>query len=128
MLQLPYMLYTAILFIHISALFVTLAVGAYALYAVAFSKSEHYRTSAVLLGCIAAFEVFTGTTLALLSPTLSASALTLHIALYLGACLAVELLLFARVKKISGIFPLAATASPVLASVCLFIAALSYNF
>jgi|SRR3989344_5248456 len=120
--------YATILLLHILGLFVTVGVGVYALYAVALSKSEQYRQCALLLGFIAAFEVFTGTALALLSAELSAAALGLHVALYLGACLGVELLLFARIKKMSGIFPVGATLSPVFASLCFFIVALSYNF
>jgi hypothetical protein len=83
---------------------------------------------ALALGTVTAFEVFTGTTLAVFSPDISALYLTTHIAVYIGACLVVEAFLFMRMQKIALAFPTNLAASPVLASLVLFVAALQSGF
>lgn len=120
-------MYASVLFLHILAACATVAAGVWALYVVAVSQESWYRRTALAIGCIAAFEVFSGTVLAVLSPELSAAALSLHIAVYLGVCAALEALLFVRMKNISPVFPVAAVVSPVFASVCLFVAVASYG-
>ena len=122
------MLYTGILAFHIIAACTTGFVLVAALYIAWRGLSTMYSRLALVLGSIAAFEVATGTLLAVLSPTLSAVALSAHIAAYLGVCLAVEVLLFVKMQKIALHFPVIATASPVLASTLLFVAAISYGF
>lgn len=122
------MVYVFILALHLLTACVTACVMAYAIFALWRGREASYRACAIVLGLIAALEVGTGTALALLSPVLSASALALHIFEYLGVCLAVEALIFVRMQKMSLVFPLSFAASPVLASVVFFIAALGAGF
>jgi hypothetical protein len=96
----------------------------YSLYAVWRAQTAVYKRLALGLAFVAALEVLSGTALALLSTKLSASELGVHIALYLGACLAAELLLFTKMKDVSRFFPLTVAVSPILASLC-FIAVAS---
>ena len=122
------MTYTAVLAVHIISACVTGAVIFYTLYVLALNKDTLYRICALVLGLIAAFQVLTGTILAILSPELSAAALSVHIVAYLGVCLGVEIPLFVRMKKGSLLFLLGWTASPVLLSTLVFVAAISYGF
>ena len=122
------MTYSIILALHLTAAAVTGVIIFFALFAVLRGKSAWYKTAALALGSIAAFEVFSGTLLAIVSPTISATSLSLHIFEYLGVCLAVEALLFVRMKKVSLTFPLQAASLPALVSVLLFFAAISYGF
>jgi len=122
------MMYSIVLALHLLTAAVTGLVIVYSLYVLWRRSDTLYRLCALVLGSVAAFEVFTGTALAVLSPTLSASALSVHIFEYLGVCLVAEWLLFARMRKVSLAFPLAAAASPALASIALFVAAISFGF
>ena len=122
------MMYSIVLVLHLLTSTVTGLVIVYSLYALWSRADALYRLCALLLGAIAAFEVLSGTALAVLSPTLSASALSIHIFEYLSVCLVAEWLLFARMRKVSLVFPLAAAASPVVASVALFVVAISFGF
>lgn len=123
-----YMIYLLVLALHLGAAALTGVAIVYALQALVCNKSQSYRTAALSLGFIAAFEVLSGTVLAIVSPDLSASALSAHIVEYLGVCLVVESLIFVQMKKISFAFPLQLTLSPVLASCLLFVATLSLGF
>jgi len=120
--------YAVILIFHIITACVTAIVITYALWVVVRSEASRYRMSALLLGFIVAIQVLTGTVLAIMSPELSAASLTLHIAVYLGACFSVELLLFKRMRRIFITFPAGLVISPAIASVMLFIVAISYGF
>lgn len=122
------MIYALVLALHIIAAFATGVVIAYALYALWRTKATSYRLCVLSLGFIAALQVFTGTVLALLSPTLLAASLSIHIFEYLGVCFVVELLLFVRMQKMRIVFPIRSVSSPVVASVLLFAAAISYGF
>ncbi len=122
------MAYSGILVLHILAAVATMAVIGYGLVALLYKRDAVYKRTVLGLGFIAAFQVFSGTLLAVLSPELSAAALTLHIVAYLGVCLGTEALLFMRMYNLSLAFPLRLAASPVLASVTLFVAAISYGF
>jgi hypothetical protein len=125
---LNYMLYPFVLALHILIACGTIGVAVWALLALWKGREASYRACALALGLVAAAEVFTGTALALLSPELSAAALAAHIAEYLGACLAIEAIIFIRMQKISLAFPFSSVASPVLASVILFAAAVGGGF
>ena len=122
------MTYFVVLGLHLTAALVTGLVIVYALFALWRQKSESYRLCALLLSSIAGFEVLSGTVLAIVSPTLSATALSIHIVEYLGVCLIAETLLFVRMRKASLAFPLTAAASPAVASILLFAAAIAYGF
>lgn len=122
-----YSMYTAILFLHIGAALTTAGFIGISLFALLGKKEAWYRSSALSIGAVAAFQIFSGTVLAFLSPELTAAYLTMHVALYLGVCFMVEALLFMRMRKIALVFPFAWTASPVFASVLLFVAAISYG-
>lgn len=120
------MLHAVILGSHIIAACITGVIIFYALYIAARGTATLYRNAALSLGFVAAFEVLSGTVLALISPELSAASLGLHIALYIGVCIIVESILFMRMSI--RLFPLRATATPVCASLLLFVAAVSYGF
>ncbi len=122
------MLYPTILALHILAACVTIGIGAYAFYALTRSKDATYRTLALALGSVAGFEVISGTTLAVLSLDISAVYLSTHILAYVGVCFFIETLLFVRMRKLFLPFPTQLAASPVLASLTLFVVAISYGF
>ncbi len=122
------MTYAFMLAFHISNALVTGLVVLYTLYAAVRNRESQYRTLALMLGFVAALQVATGTMLAILSPELSALSLLFHIVAYLGACAAVELFLFAKMQKVSLVFPLKLATAPVLMSVAFFAAAISYGF
>ncbi len=121
------MVYGVVLVLHIIASVLTGVAIAYVLYNTARGKSANYRASALALGSIAGFQIFSGTILTVLSPELTAASLVPHMALYLGVCLAVEALLFIRAKNISLVLPLGRSLSPMFASVVIFAAAVSYG-
>jgi hypothetical protein len=118
------MMYLFVLVLHISIACLTGGIIAYTSFALWKRMDASYRACALVLGYIAALEVLTGTALAFLSPALSAGALSLHIFEYLGACLFVEALIFARMQKGSLPFPAGLAASPVLLSIVAFVAAI----
>ena len=122
------MLYPLVLLLHIGAACITIGLAAYALYVLWQGKSTSYRACALGLGLVAAFQVFTGTMLAVLSPELSAVYLSTHIAVYVGACLIVETFLFVRMQRVTLVFPLKLAASPVLASLVFFVGAFAAGF
>jgi hypothetical protein len=121
------MWYSALLLAHIVAALATVGLIIYILYILARAREERYRVSALALGFLAGFGVASGTLLALLSPKVSAAGLVSHIALYMGACLAAELLLMHRMRAYSPLFA-ATAAAPALASVLFFAVTLSYGF
>lgn len=117
-------MYTGILALHVLATIATVGALGYALYSLHRKIETAYRKAALAIGSIAAFEVVSGTLLAVLSTTVTAAGLVIHIAAYLGFCLAVEALLFNRIRKTSVSFPVGAVTVPVLASLSFFVAAL----
>ena len=121
-------MYTLIFGAHIVGAVFTGVVGIVSGAALMHNKSSQYVYLAILLGLMATFEVLTGTVLAILSPQVSALALCGEIALYLGGVAFVEALLFARMRGMSITFPTQVTLSPVLASVALFVLALSTGY
>ena len=125
------MFYPVILALHILAACITIGLAAYAVYTLWQDRNTAYRSLALAIGAVAAFEVFTGTALAVLSPELSAVYLSTHIAAYIGACMFIEALLFVRMsirqaqdkQNIALTFPTKLAASPVLASLVFFVGA-----
>lgn len=113
-------MYALILSGHVIAAIATIVLVAYALYIVVRGNSAQYRFSALALAGVASFEVISGTVLTLLSPELTALSLVPHIVSYLGICIAVEMLLFMRMKENSMVFPFAVTASPMLIGTFVF--------
>ena len=117
------MLYPLILLLHIGAACITIGLAAYAVYTLWQDRNTAYRSLALAIGAVAAFEVFTGTALAVLSPEISALYLSTHIVAYVGACLVIEAFLFVRMQRVTLVFPLKLAASPVLASLVFFVGA-----
>ena len=93
------MLYITLLVLHLSAAAITGAIIAFSFYVMGRSLRGLYRTCALALGTIAAFEVVSGVLLAVASPNLSATSLSAHMALYLGVCLTVETFLYIRMQE-----------------------------
>jgi glucose uptake protein GlcU len=94
------MLYSIALASHLFAAAVTGVVILFASFAMVRSKREWYRSSALSLGVVAAFEVVSGVVLTVLSTTFTAQDLSSHMALYLGVCLAVETFLYIRTQEV----------------------------
>ncbi len=89
-----YMIYPAILALHIGTALVTGAVILYILFAVVQHFSHQYRFLAVTLALIALVQVISGALLAYVSPTVTALSLSLHMTAYLSVCAGVEALLY----------------------------------
>ena len=115
------------LFLHLAVALLTGCIIACSLSALILKTEGWYRNLALSLGIVASLQILSGTLLALLSPSLSAASLSLHIGEYLGICLVMETLLFIHMRKISLPFPTLASASPVFVSLLLFSAALAQH-
>ena len=122
------MAYEIVLIAHIIGACVTGVVAAYASVAMWNDFSDKYRLCATILGSLAAFEIVSGTALSVLSLQVSAASLCSRIFLYLAIVAIVELLLFARMKKVSVTFPISLVTSPIAASLILFSGALALGF
>lgn len=112
------MIYGALLVAHIAAAVLTVP-------AALFGILKNARHGALLLGAAAGFEVLSGALLALLSSAVSASGLVGHIALYLGACLAVEIIFMRRISA-TPLFAAGASA-PVVVGLGVFLSALVFG-
>jgi hypothetical protein len=121
-------LYIVVLTVHILGAIVTGLVGGFSLYAVLKGVAEKYRTSALALGALAAFEVVTGAFLAVISVEISAAAICSRVFIYLSFVAIVEMLLFNGMKKSSQAFPMRIVVSPILASLGVLCAAVAYGF
>ena len=83
-----------------------------------------YRTCAVTLGTLAAFEIASGTALAVVSTELTVAMVCNRIAIYLVVVLCTLAMLFYRMKKSDIEFPAGITLTPVSTSLAsLFLAA-----
>lgn len=120
------MWYGAILSLHISAAVLTVALIAWALRVALRAEAEKYRPAALFLAYAGGVGIASGTLLAFLSPSVSASGLAGHVLLYVGACAAAESVLFARMREWTP-RTLGVTAAPLCASVALFLLTLSYG-
>ncbi len=120
--------YTALLVVHIVGAVVTgcaLVLGGAAMVA---GKSSAYRLTAIALGSLAAFEVVTGTLLAIFSPTVSVISVCGNIALYLIVVAVVLVPLYIRVRQASLQFPGVQSLSPVGASVAFVFISIALGF
>lgn len=122
------MAYSLILTVHIFGALLTGIVASYSGVVLWQRTNERYATCALTLGMLAAFEIFSGSVLSIVSSAVSAASLCANIALYLSLVTSLELLLFIRMKKTSIAFPLAQTLAPVVASLLLFLGAVFYGF
>ena len=91
------------------------------------STSVLYRTCALTLSGLAAFEVLSGVLLAAASSTVSAASLCANIALYMSLVAVVEALLFIKMKKLSMSFPLTEALAPILGSLALMGVTIAYG-
>lgn len=119
------MLYETVLTVHIAAGVVTGLVASYAIATLWNHNASAYRATAISLGLLAAFEVLSGTSLSLLSPSVTALSICANILMYLSIVFFVEALLFARMKAIFRPFPLAQSISPVAGSLLVLLGAIS---
>jgi hypothetical protein len=122
------MLYQMIFVLHILGALLTGVIGSYALVQLWNKTAENYRKSALMLGGIASFEVLTGTILSVVSPQISAASLCGRIFLYLAIVGVIESVLFSRMNKIALRIPIHHILSPFIASMTLYLAALSRGF
>jgi len=89
-------IYQTIVLLHIAGALASGTVGAWSLVTVAKRLSHFFQLQAHLLAALATFEILTGTTLAVLSPQMTAQSLCANIALYLFAVAFLEALLLQR--------------------------------
>lgn len=122
------MVYDIFLIVHVIGACITGAMAAYASVAMWNGFADKYKLCATILGGLAAFEVFSGTALSILSLQVSAASLCSRIFLYLTIVAVVEVLLFMKMKKGSVVFPLVPALSPVVASLALFSSAIILGF
>ena len=105
------MAFGTLLALHISGAVLTALVALAACGIVLFRTSREYRTVAILLGLLAAFEVLTGTGLAIVSASVTVASVCGNIMLYLLSVAFVLTLLGARIKQESLQFPVLHTIS-----------------
>jgi hypothetical protein len=98
-------MYSAILVAHITGAVVTAVVAFFALLAMMMRNEHVYRRAAVMLASLAAFEVVSGTVLAVMSASVSVASICGNIGLYVAAVAALEAVLFMRMKKTTQKFP-----------------------
>ncbi len=121
-------MYTAVLVVHILGALVTGVVALAAIVALIARKREWYRTAAVALAFLAAFEVMTGTALAFLSIEVSVASVCANIAVYLALVACIESVMWMRMRRNTEAFPIAQTASPVGVSLGLLLLGLVLGF
>lgn len=97
------MLYGVVLALHIFAACTTIAIIGGALYTMVKKFERLYRPIGISLAIVALFQIFTGIAMIILSPELSALKVGLHLLAYLGVCLFVEGLLFAKARSYAWI-------------------------
>lgn len=121
-------MFTAILTAHIIGALLTALVALYACVAIVARQEVLYRAVATSLGALAAFEVVTGTLLAVISPSITAVSVCGNIAIYLAVVGLVLSLVYIRIRQVAQRFPVANTLAPVGASIALITLALALGF
>ncbi len=122
------MTYIFFFVLHIAGGCVTLGVAVYAAFGMWRARVEQYRTLAIGLGMLAAFEIVTGALLSIVSIDISAATLCNRIVLYLTFVFCVELMLLVRIKNASLTFPTELALSPIAASLAVFAGVLALGF
>ena len=97
-----HMTYTAILALHLALTVTTGLVGAVGIFAAVRGGRALCKRVAVFLAITAGLEIATGVILAFVSPTADPVTLGSHIAIYLGACAALEAVLVVRMKRVAA--------------------------
>ncbi len=95
------MIYTSVLALHLALTITTGLIGLVGAFALVLGNARLCKRVAIFLAVTAGLEVATGVLLAFVSPTVDAVSLSSHIALYLGACAALEAALFVRMKSVA---------------------------
>ena len=113
-------MYAAVLIAHISGAILTGIIGVFAVGAMILKKETVYRRAALVLAALGAFEVLSGTVLAVLSKSISVASVCGNIALYVGAVAFVETLIYMRMRKTAFRFPSIQTISAIGSSLVLF--------
>ena len=118
-------MYESILVAHLIGACATALLVLCTLFALHKRSASFYHTSAVTLGSLAAFEIASGTLLAVLSTELSVGMVCNRIAVYLLVVGCTLAMLFYRMKKSDIEFPAGITLTPVSTSLAsLFLAAI----
>ncbi len=114
------MAYGITLLLHIALAMFTGALVLYILSAISLKHQSSYSLLAQLLAAVMGMQIVSGTVLAILSPTLTAAALSFHVIVYLSICSAVECLLLVKMGKEHQLFPAFRVAAPACLSVFMF--------
>ena len=122
------MIYSVLLAFHLVGAGATGLMGAYSIFNIAKGFTQKYKNNALVLGALATFEIITGTFLSIVSLQISASSICGKVLVYLSFVAIIEVLLFARMQKVSLTFPLVKVASPVASSLLLLLSAIAYGF
>ena len=122
------MLYTVFLALHIVGACVTGIVAALAGVVLWRRDTAQYRKYAVMLGFLGGFEVLCGITLSVVSAQISTVSLCGNIAIYLSVLFFLEAVLFMRMHRVSLVYPAKLALSPMMASLLLMVASISYGF
>lgn len=121
-------MFSAVLIMHIAGAIATGIIAVYACTMMVLGRDTAYRMTAQLLAALAAFEVFTGIGLAVLSPEISVISVCGNIALYLAIVAALEVLLFLRMPNGVVRFPIVQTVSPISVGIAALIAGVVLGF
>lgn len=122
------MTYQLVLALHLVGALATAIIALYALYALRINKGELFRKIAITVGGLAAFEILSGTLLAVLSSELTTKMVCNRLAIYLGVVATVEVMIFHAMKKTSTAFPVRTSLSPVTFGMGLFFLAYLFSF
>jgi hypothetical protein len=120
--------YETVLTVHIALGIATGLVASYAAVALWNHTARAYRATAIGLGFLAALEVLTGTSLSLISPSVTAISVCANILIYLSVVFFFETLLLLRMKAASQPLPIINTISPLASSLLVLLGAVTLGF
>ncbi len=120
-------MFTALLIAHIGGAILSAIIALYACVLLLVRAHESYRRVAIVLGSLAAFEVLSGTGLAITSASITAVSLCANVALYVLVIATIEALLYSKIHD-DVRFPTRAILAPISASLLAFLAALAFGF
>lgn len=121
-------MYSALLSLHIIGALFSAVLATFAVLVALTGRDGWYKTLSLGIGVLAAFEVSTGTVLAVLSPEVSALSICANVALYIAAAASIQALLFMRMRRITLPFPAFRALSPLGASMVLLATSVVFGF
>lgn len=120
--------FSALLISHIIGAVLTGAATLTVCVSVIAGYSTAYRSLSLLMGALTAFDVLTGTMLAVMSPMITVASVCDNIALYVAVVVCVQYVLYTRLKNTPRELQLVSALSPVGAALLLTAGALALGF